>query len=632
MRDISWFFRGAQSAVFLYASCGPCIDASSRRKRRRAAVKSRKEKARLRAEDPNGPHQPAAFDTNPYWQEEIALGPGPPPRRKAKSRRKEKEGLAATGDRALTTGTRSSLDSSSAGQDAHRFDLSTRLKHIDLKNLDPAVIKENWHNRFQRRDEEFISDDDGDYSDSDLHTDGPSSALNLRRQIHLHAVRKQSHSRSSNGGAGGWPSRRIQARSKQRHYTTRAPPINDLHPPIVVTPSPYRADRDWMKEPPPSAAFMSGKEGSLTRVPSRNDSSVSHADFFGRVRSRSSPRMGPSLTRHVAQKTVDEKIRRGETPETLPLSRGSSRITRTHSPRPGTGSPSGPSQEPVSGTQIADYADSTTPGSSFDIQRRNESISRSRKKRPPRLSLGGSAADDSSDSDDSLITPVTTLSSSAGCILKPEAAYDPQRPVSSHRSRRGHARLTTIMSNEAPSHGRSRSPASSPPRRPNAGSENVSPVNSTRSSPSASPHLAAHAFQPFGFDASVSGNADLSRRNTAPPATNDADTSSPNAVSRGNTGSPKRHDSKLAPLGDPPLAAMALQHDLVAPVALLKSRYTASPEPDERFGFPPPEDADDEADDDDELDDGWLWNSKGERKFSDRDEARDVRNRWSMDF
>ncbi|KAJ4983034.1 hypothetical protein SVAN01_11491, partial [Stagonosporopsis vannaccii] len=78
---MSWFLRGVQSAVFHYASCAPCTGYADGRKRRREAKLARKARAKLVLEQPGAYHHPEPTGTNPYWGEEIALGPGPPPRR-----------------------------------------------------------------------------------------------------------------------------------------------------------------------------------------------------------------------------------------------------------------------------------------------------------------------------------------------------------------------------------------------------------------------------------------------------------------------------------------------------------------------------------------------------------------------
>jgi hypothetical protein len=48
---------------------------------------------------------------------------------------------------------------------------------------------------------------------------------------------------------------------KWDYQTYRAPPINDLHPPIISIIPTRAEERRWMKEPPPSHAFINGRIG-----------------------------------------------------------------------------------------------------------------------------------------------------------------------------------------------------------------------------------------------------------------------------------------------------------------------------------------------------------------------------------
>ncbi|KAJ5682402.1 hypothetical protein N7462_005567 [Penicillium macrosclerotiorum] len=80
-----WLYRGAQSAVFYYATCTPCAMSIDRRKRKKDAVRTQRLNAKadpdLVTDQPRPFPQPTPFSTNEGWQEEIVLGPGPPARR-----------------------------------------------------------------------------------------------------------------------------------------------------------------------------------------------------------------------------------------------------------------------------------------------------------------------------------------------------------------------------------------------------------------------------------------------------------------------------------------------------------------------------------------------------------------------
>lgn len=109
----------------------------------------------------------------------------------------------------------------------------------------------------------------------------------------------------SSVGVAGLP-RPTVSRSESYH-STRAPPVNDLHPPIVSLPSPRPTDNRWMMQPPPKASVMSGKERATNR---------------SRSGSGASSRVELSLQRQVSARQLKNKINHGETPRTV--SRGSS--------------------------------------------------------------------------------------------------------------------------------------------------------------------------------------------------------------------------------------------------------------------------------------------------------------------
>ncbi|KAH7068871.1 hypothetical protein BKA63DRAFT_421857 [Paraphoma chrysanthemicola] len=268
---MSWFLRGVQSAVFHYASCAPCTGYSDGRKRRRAAKVAKKVKAKLQLEDPDTYHHPPATGTNPYWEEEMRMGPGPPPRRARRTN---------TGStRAITTaGTQSSaLSKGSSSLDGDHRD--------GLRLSDDTVDDDNWNRkRYQREDEDLWGIDDPPIPIQQL----PSG---------------------SSVGVAGFHLKRPGTSRSASYYSVRAPPVNDLHPPVVSLPSPDPADNRWMLQPPPKASVMAGKERASNR---------------SRSGSGASSRIELSLQRQLSTKQVMHKLERGQTPEMPSISRNSS--------------------------------------------------------------------------------------------------------------------------------------------------------------------------------------------------------------------------------------------------------------------------------------------------------------------
>ncbi|KAF2659209.1 hypothetical protein K491DRAFT_591648 [Lophiostoma macrostomum CBS 122681] len=272
---MSWFLRGVQSAVFHYASCAPCTGYMHRKKRRKQAKRDRQTHHRLKAEQPELYHHPEPTGTNPFWDEEIVMGPGPPPRRAKRTN------TGTASQKGFTAAGNTSAVGSHAGSnvDINRGDDALRLS-------DDTTDDENWNRkRYQREDEELWG------------LEEPSSPSSSK------------FGRDSSTGVGGVNRPSTSKSSAESYFTARAPPVNDLHPPIVSMPSPNASDNHWMLQPPPKASIMSGKERATTR---------------SRSGSGASSRIELSLQRQVSVRQLKVKLDRGETPEMPPLSRGSS--------------------------------------------------------------------------------------------------------------------------------------------------------------------------------------------------------------------------------------------------------------------------------------------------------------------
>lgn len=266
---MSWLMRGIQSAIFHYASCAPCTGYMYKKQRRKQARQARKARTKLQEEQPELYHHPEPTGTNPYWQEEITMGPGPPPRRARRSN--------TNNTRATAAGTQTSVVRSQAGSsiDVDRPD-AVRLSEDSLDD-------DNWNRkRYQREDEDLWG-----FSDVIVPLDNTLSGSS----VGVTGLTRPSTSRSGS------------------YYSARAPPVNDLHPPVVSMPSPHPFDNQWMLQPPPKASVMSGKERATLR---------------SRSGSGASSRVELNLQRQVSAKQLRQKIERGETPDLPPLSRGNS--------------------------------------------------------------------------------------------------------------------------------------------------------------------------------------------------------------------------------------------------------------------------------------------------------------------
>ncbi|CAK7241467.1 MAG: hypothetical protein STHCBS139747_002929 [Sporothrix thermara] len=89
-----------QSAIFYYLACTPCTSARTRYRTKKQFDKERKVRDALEEDEPPVYRQPSPFNVNPYWQEEIMMGPSLP--------KKGRVGKQSSSQRKLT----------SAGQDS----------------------------------------------------------------------------------------------------------------------------------------------------------------------------------------------------------------------------------------------------------------------------------------------------------------------------------------------------------------------------------------------------------------------------------------------------------------------------------------------------------------------------------
>ncbi|KAI9656821.1 MAG: hypothetical protein M1821_003460 [Bathelium mastoideum] len=215
--------KGIQSAIFYYLSCAPCAQLAHKKRRRKQAQLDRRERDILEIEQPGLYRHPSPFATNPFWAEEIALGPGPPPRRsKKKAKDSMSRGIRSAGTQS-TTGSASNSDGDT--------DALEKLGHADRRH---SLNPKHWNFRRYQREDEALWGQSFD-RESAASMDGSTRAL---------------------------PGSNTDSRYSRTEtmYIARNPPINDLHPPVVSTPSSNVNETRWMLQPPPPAKIMSGKE------------------------------------------------------------------------------------------------------------------------------------------------------------------------------------------------------------------------------------------------------------------------------------------------------------------------------------------------------------------------------------
>lgn len=329
-----------QSVLFYVVACTPCAQVRHRKKTRQQAKKEREEKAHLEAMMPGLYRHPSPFATNPYWEEEIMMGPSLPKKGRAgdwanKSTSQRKLNSAGQ-DSGMTT--RSSLAMSHGGPNASTAtDAMPSSGLIHGLGSAPTVVPEedagsaalsktasvstgdDWNRkRYQREDEELWGHD-------------------LSRTGHklMDAIKHAGTSAGRFVEAKLGMEKQVTDEDRYQFYSSpKNPPVNDYHPPVVSSKPAHIDGHHWMLQPPPPAKVMEG------RVP------VSRTASMASMTSRRTMASGDgALARLVGERAVEAKLRMGETPAES-RARSNSSLSRPHARRPATAGPRG--QTPVS--------------------------------------------------------------------------------------------------------------------------------------------------------------------------------------------------------------------------------------------------------------------------------------------
>jgi hypothetical protein len=301
-----------QSVLFFVVSCAPCHQARHHRQLKEQAKKHREEKERTQAAHPGTYQQPDPFNTNPYWSEEIMMGPHI-------ERKKYNGGSKNTSQRNLTSAGKDTISVggssigvhttnhetkrilTSAGNDTTTLiggsSIGVSIVHPDAvpsttedgKLSLSTTLSDDWNRkRYQREDEELWGDE-------------------WSRTGHklMDAIK---HAGASAGRfidiSLGKETRPITDEDRHNFYfAPKNPPVNDYHPPIVRQNPSHKNAIQWMVQPPPPAKVMEGKVP-VNRTPS----------FMSHVSRRTTASDGQDLGRIVHERRVEAKLRSGEFP------------------------------------------------------------------------------------------------------------------------------------------------------------------------------------------------------------------------------------------------------------------------------------------------------------------------------
>jgi hypothetical protein len=311
------FTVALQSAVFYFAACTPCAKVRHRQKARQKAKREREDKARLEAEMPHLYRHPSPFTTNPYWSEEIEIGPSLPKKKGKNSSQQALAGAAKANSRAGSAVAVSSTGGTIA-------QTSPRIQPADITGIEEmptlsvaasmSTADEGWNTkRYQREEEELWG----------------------------HELSKTGHKlmdaiKQAGSSAGRFMEAKLgmdKAASEEErsgfYLTPRNPPVNDYHPPVVSS-KPARQDgHRWMLQPPPPAKFMEGK------IPVSRTASQTSV-----VSRRTVGTEGSALGKRVSARLLETKIRESAEPVD-PDHLSAAYLTRPHTRRTMTSSTTG---------------------------------------------------------------------------------------------------------------------------------------------------------------------------------------------------------------------------------------------------------------------------------------------------
>ncbi|KAL2257438.1 hypothetical protein VTK26DRAFT_170 [Humicola hyalothermophila] len=305
------YLGAAQSALFYFVSCAPCIELHRQHRTRQKAKKERAVKARIVMEQPHLYRHPEPFHTNPYWNEEIQMGPSLPKNRKGSDglgktlSQRRLTAVSRDGRPSIGTGSSVVINMSETGSiTSPRPSTSPTLAHGIASS--PTVVGEpasptlsktvsisassDWNSkRYQREDEElwgYEASWSGHKLMGAIKQAGSSAGRYVESKL-------------------GFEKPVTEEDRYNFYFAPRNPPVNDYHPPVVSSRPLHKDALRWMLQPPPPAKVMDGK------VPVSRSASMASAASSRRT---TSMRDGGSLGRLVGEKTLEARIRNGESP------------------------------------------------------------------------------------------------------------------------------------------------------------------------------------------------------------------------------------------------------------------------------------------------------------------------------
>ena len=228
---------------------------------------------------------PDPFNTNPYWSEEIMIGPHIETRKYQSATKSESQKRLASAGKDANSVAGSSIHVGST----HIGSSPTVVPEHDTLSMSTSFSDDWNHKRYQREDEEI-------WGHGDISKAG-HRLMDAIKQAGCSAGRR------IEATLGMEPREITEEERREFYFAPKHPPVNDHHPPIVRQKPLHRDAHKWMLQPPPPAKFMEGK------VPvSRTTSVASH------LSRRTATSESPALSRRMHEKVMEAKLKSGELP------------------------------------------------------------------------------------------------------------------------------------------------------------------------------------------------------------------------------------------------------------------------------------------------------------------------------
>jgi hypothetical protein len=315
-----------QSVLFYVVACTPCAQVRHRQKARKQAKKDREEKARFELEQPDLYRHPDPFSTNPYWMEEIMMGPSLPKKGKRNvdaSKSPSQRGLTSAGQDS-GIGTRSSLAISNAGTSATDTPTTAKSENHGRSTSGASDALTGTVSPTPESERTVVASSSAEEPTSPTLTQTASVSTadgwNYKRyqredeELWGHGISKTGqHLMDAIKQAGTSAGRFVEAKlgmekqvtdqaRRDFYFTPRNPPVNEYHPPVVSSRPLHPDGHRWMLQPPPSAKVMEG------RVPVSRSTSVASANSRRTVATTDTLPLG----RLVGERAVEAKMRKSE--------------------------------------------------------------------------------------------------------------------------------------------------------------------------------------------------------------------------------------------------------------------------------------------------------------------------------